>query len=91
MEDEIKRFVVRQLKLKIPPERIGTDELLFGGALGLDSIDALELVVGLEKEYGIAIANQQAGVKVFQSIRTLADFVSGELDKRRGTPGQQES
>ncbi|MDQ7779481.1 MAG: phosphopantetheine-binding protein [Planctomycetota bacterium] len=78
----MKQFIVRQLKLKIAPDQIGTDERLFGGSLGLDSIDALELVVGLEREFGITIPDQQSGLKVFQSVRTLSDFVAGELGKR---------
>ncbi|MDQ7780061.1 MAG: acyl carrier protein [Planctomycetota bacterium] len=84
MEDRIKQFIVRHLRLKISADRIGTDELLFGGSLGLDSIDALELVVGLEREFGINISNQQVSVKIFRCVRTLADFVTGELDKHEG-------
>ena len=58
------------------PEDIDPDEPLFGEGLGLDSIDALELIVLLEKEYGIKIENPKDGQKVFFSLRTMAEFIT---------------
>jgi acyl carrier protein len=57
------------------PEMIETDAPLFGEGLGLDSIDALELVLGLEKEFGVVIPDAEVGKKVFQSVRTMAQYV----------------
>jgi acyl carrier protein len=57
------------------PEDIDAEESLFGEGLGLDSIDALELIVLLEKEYGIKIQNPKEGQKIFFSIKTIAEFI----------------
>ena len=59
----------------VEPQEINEDEVLFGGDLGLDSIDALELIVLLEREYGIKIKNQEEGKEVFVSVRTIAEFI----------------
>jgi acyl carrier protein len=56
-------------------EMIEADAPLFGEGLGLDSIDALELVLGLEKEFGVIIPDAEVGKKVFQSVRTMAQYV----------------
>lgn len=72
----LKRLIIDRLKLEeISPEDIGNDDPLFGEGLGLDSIDALELVLGLEKEYGVVIPDAEVGQKVFQSVRTIAQYV----------------
>ena len=63
------------------PEMIDTDAPLFGEGLGLDSIDALELVLGLEKEYGVIIPDAEVGKRVFQSVRTIAQYI---LEQQRG-------
>jgi acyl carrier protein len=73
---EIKRLIIERLKLEeITVADIITDAPLFGEGLGLDSIDALELVIGLEKEYGVSIPDAEVGKKVFQSVRTIAEYV----------------
>lgn len=73
---DIKRLIIERLKLEeITPEDIQTDAPLFGEGLGLDSIDALELVIGLEKEYGISIPDAEVGKRVFQSVRTIAQYI----------------
>ncbi len=73
---KLKRLIIERLKLEeVSPEDIGTDDPLFGEGLGLDSIDALELVLGLEKEYGVIIPDAEVGQKVFQSVRTIAQYV----------------
>ena len=73
---QLKKLIIERLKLEeISPEDIGTDDSLFGEGLGLDSIDALELVLGLEKEYGVIIPDAEVGQKVFQSVRTIAQYV----------------
>jgi len=79
---KIKGLIIQRLKLlDMTPEMIETDAPLFGEGLGLDSIDALELVLGLEKEFGVIIPDAEVGRKVFQSVRTMAQYV---LDQQAG-------
>ena len=74
--EKIKQLIIQRLKLvDMTPEMIETDDPLFGEGLGLDSIDALELVLGLEKEFGVIIPDAEVGKKVFQSVRTMAQYV----------------
>jgi acyl carrier protein len=74
--ENIKHLIIQRLKLvDMTPEMIETDASLFGEGLGLDSIDALELVLGLEKEFGVMIPDAEVGKKVFQSVRTMAQYV----------------
>jgi len=74
--EKIKQLIIQRLKLvEMTPEMIETDASLFGEGLGLDSIDALELVLGLEKEFGVIIPDAEVGKRVFQSVRTMAQFV----------------
>lgn len=76
---ELKAKIIDSLKLQdITPEQIDDDAPLFGTGLGLDSIDALELVVLLEKDYGIVIKDIEEGRPAFRSIRTLADFIAAK-------------
>jgi acyl carrier protein len=62
----------------ITPDRIDNNAPLFGSGLDLDSIDALELVVMLEKHYGIVIKDIEEGRPAFQSIRALAEFIQAK-------------
>ena len=74
--EKLKVQIIEQLNLEdMESEDIDPDESLFGEGLGLDSIDALELIVLLEKEYGIKIQNPKDGQKIFFSIRTMAKFI----------------
>lgn len=74
--DQLKGEIIEQLNLEdVKKEDIKTDAPLFGEGLGLDSIDALELIVLLEKNYGIKIANPADGKKIFQSIATMAQYI----------------
>jgi acyl carrier protein len=74
--EKLKVQIIEQLNLEdMEPEDIDAKEPLFGEGLGLDSIDALELIVLLEKEYGIKIQNPKDGQKVFFSIETMAEFI----------------
>ena len=79
MEDlllEVKNEVIEALNLEdMTPEDLGDDDPLFGAdGLGLDSIDALELIVLLEKKYGIKLQDPKDGKKVFKSVRVMADW-----------------
>jgi len=74
---ELKRFIVRRLRLEhVAPASIEDDAPLVGGGLDLDSIDLLELVVGLEKEYGVKIPDVAEGRRALASVRTLAEYVA---------------
>ena len=74
----IKRLIVDSLHLEgIQPEMIEDEAPLFGEGLGLDSVDALELVVALEKEFGIKIKSQEIGREVFSSVSSLSQFIEG--------------
>jgi acyl carrier protein len=73
---ELKKLIINTLKLEeIGPGDIEDDAPLFGDGLGLDSIDALELVVALEKTYNVFIPDSEVGKKVFRSVNALANFV----------------
>jgi len=73
---KIKEQVIEVLNLEeVKPQDIDTDAPLFGDGLGLDSIDALELIVLLEKQYGIKIEDPKDGKKIFFSIRTIAEYI----------------
>ncbi len=75
--EQLKVQIIEQLNLEdMEPGDIDPDDPLFGNGLGLDSIDALELIVLLEKEYGIKIENPKDGQKIFYSIRSMASFIS---------------
>ena len=79
---ELKEQIIKALNLEeMSPEDIETDAPLFGEGLGLDSIDALELIVLLEKKYGIKLANPAEGKAIFTSVATIADFVSKNRKK----------
>jgi len=83
----LKKLIVTTLNLDgLTPERIGDEDPLFGGGLGLDSVDALELVVALEKEYGISIASHEVDRSVFGSVASLARFIEGRLPESRTHP-----
>lgn len=78
--EELKEKIVATLNLQeVKPADIKEDEPLFGVGLGLDSIDALELVVMLERDYGIVIQEQAVARQAFASVKTLANFI---LEKR---------
>lgn len=82
LKDRIRVLIVEKLRLeKVKPEDIGDETPLFGEGIGLDSVDALELVVALEKEFGIRIADEDLGPKVFQNVGTLAAFVEAKGGK----------
>jgi acyl carrier protein len=74
---DLKGHISVQLKLKnIKPEDIGDDEPLFGTGLGLDSLDVLELIVLLKQKYKLRVSNPEDGLKVFKSVRSMAEFIT---------------
>lgn len=75
LKDRIKRLIVDRLKLETEASDIADDQPLFGEGLGLDSIDALELVLGLEQEFGVKIEDEEVGGEALASVNALAAFV----------------
>lgn len=75
LKERLKRLIVERLKLEMDPGEIGDADPLFGEGLGLDSIDALELVLGLEQEFGVKIEDEEVGGEALASVDALADFV----------------
>ena len=87
----LKRLIVATLRLEgLEPESIGDDALLFGEGLGLDSIDALELVVAIEREFSVAIPDGKVDHDVFHSVRTLAHWLAGRLAQSTARDGPRE-
>lgn len=80
---ELKEALIESLNLEdIIPDEIDNEAPLFGDeGLGLDSIDALEIILILERNYGIRIANPAEGKSIFYSVRTLADFITANRTK----------
>ncbi|HEX2953381.1 MAG TPA: phosphopantetheine-binding protein [Bacillota bacterium] len=79
---KLKELLCKELNLKMKPEEITDDMPLFGDGLGLDSLDAVEIVVILKKHMGVTIVDSEQAQKVFVSIKTLTDFVEEELGKK---------
>jgi acyl carrier protein len=73
---EIKQLLIEKLLLQITAEEIGDDQPLFGpGSVGLDSVDALQLVVELEKKFGLKIRDSEAAQQILQSVHIIAEAV----------------
>jgi acyl carrier protein len=77
LRSELKRLIVGELNLKgRDPETIEDDAPLFGGGLGLDSLDALQLVISIEEKMGVRIPEGDDARAIFASVRTLADHIA---------------
>jgi acyl carrier protein len=84
LKRKIKELLIERLKFEdMTPDDINDDEPLFAGGLGLDSIDALEIVVMLESEFGIKVKNESAARENFQSVAALAGFVEQRLAEQQ--------
>ena len=82
LKSEIKQAIVRCLRLPIAPGEIGDDTpLFFAEGLGLDSIDVLELVLELERSFGVAIRDEETGMVALKSVNTIHDFILQERAK----------
>lgn len=75
LEDQVKTAIVRCLRMPIKPDEIQADMPLFGEGLGLDSIDALEIVLELQRTFGVVVSDEQMGQRVLRSVRTIVDFI----------------
>jgi len=79
---KLKKEIIEELNVEnMTPEGIDSEAPLFGEGLGLDSIDALELVVLLDKNYGIKIQASKEGREIFYSIRTIAEYILAHQKK----------
>ena len=79
--------MVENLMLQISADEIGDDQPLFGpGSVGLDSVDALQLVVALDKTYGLKIADPEAARQILQSVTTIAAVVTKHQESTPGKP-----
>ncbi|MBB4808059.1 acyl carrier protein [Chryseobacterium defluvii] len=82
LKTELKHKIIEVLNLEdVSAETIKDSDPLFGGGLGLDSIDALELIVLLDKDYGIKLSDPKKGKEIFQSIDTMAKFIEENRTK----------
>ena len=79
---KLKKEIIEVLNLEdIKPEDIDENASLFGEGLGLDSIDALELIVLMEKNYGIKLQNANEGKEIFKSVRVMAEYIQQHRTK----------
>jgi acyl carrier protein len=77
LKQDIKKLMVENLMLQVSPEEIGDAQPLFGpGSAGLDSVDALQLVVALDKAYGLKIGDSEAARRILHSVDTMAAAVA---------------
>ena len=77
LRSEIKKMLVENCMLQIPAEEITDNQALFGpDSLGLDSVDALQLVVALDKNYGLKVPDPEAAKKILHSIASMANAVA---------------
>jgi acyl carrier protein len=82
LNDRIKTLIVNRLKLDVDPAFIEDSQPLFGEGLGLDSIDALELVLALEQEFGVRIEDEEVALEAMSSVTGLAAFLVDQgIDK----------
>ncbi|GEN68337.1 MULTISPECIES: phosphopantetheine-binding protein [Chryseobacterium] len=82
LKTELKHKIIEVLNLEdVSVDEIKDTDPLFGGGLGLDSIDALELIVLLDKDYGIKLADPKKGKEIFQSIDIMAQFIENNRTK----------
>lgn len=80
LKTQLKQQIIQYLNLlETKPEDISDDEPLFGDGLGLDSIDSIELIVLLEREYGIKIQDPKEGRKILVDINTMADYIQSHV------------
>lgn len=77
MIPKVKQMIIDALRIEgMTPDEIDNDAPLFGEGLGLDSIDALQLVVAMEKEFGVVVPDAATGTTVFASVRAIAAYIA---------------
>ena len=84
LKAQIKQMLVENLMLQVSAEEIGDDQALFGpGSLGLDSVDALQLVVALEKTFGLKISDTEVARKTMQTVNTIAAAIAAHQSQSK--------
>lgn len=90
LELQVKTFIIERLQLELTPAEIRDDQVLFGnteGSLGLDSVDALELVVGIRMNYGIVV-QEDLDPRQFMTVAAISNFIRSNLDQQINTEAQ---
>lgn len=77
----VKAGIIKQLNIDMTPDALDEDMALFGEGLGLDSIDALELIVMIDRDFGIKIGDPKEARKIFQSVRVMAEYIQENRKK----------
>ncbi|MDE2954621.1 MAG: phosphopantetheine-binding protein, partial [Gemmatimonadota bacterium] len=75
IEHRVKQVIIRTLSLEVDADEIDDEDELFGGGLGLNSMATIEIIVGLEEEFGIEVPDEDLRVELFDSVQTMADYV----------------
>ena len=84
LKRRLKKMIIEELRLPdLTPDDIEDDAPLFGEGIGLDSLDAVELVVLVQKQFGVQIADMEEGRTAFQSVNTLAAFIEDRLSRKQ--------
>ena len=81
IEHRVKQVIIRTLSLEVDAEEIDDEDALFGGGIGLNSMATIEIIVGLEEEFGIEVPDEDLRVELFDSVQTMADYVRTALQK----------
>ena len=75
--NQVKKLIIDSLRIEgMTPDEIDSDAPLFGEGLGLDSIDALQLVVAMERDFGVVVPDAATGTKVLRSVRSMAEYIA---------------
>ncbi len=81
IEHRVKQVIIRMLSLEVDADEIDDEDELFGGGLGINSMATIEIIVGLEVEFGIEVPDEDLRVELFDSVQTMADYVRTVLQK----------
>ncbi|MGA1199042.1 MAG: phosphopantetheine-binding protein [Candidatus Latescibacterota bacterium] len=81
IEHRVKQVIIRKLSLEVDPDEIGDEDQLFGGGMGLNSMATIEIIVGLEEEFEIEVPDEDLRVELFDSVKTMADYVRGVISE----------
>lgn len=90
IEHRVKQVIIRTLSLEVDADEIDDEDELFGGGLGINSMATIEIIVGLEEEFGIEVPDEELRVELFDSVQTMADYVRAVLQKVPEVAGQIE-
>jgi len=87
--ERLKKILIERLSLPLEPDEIAEDSTLFGLGLGLDSVDALEIVVGVEQEFDVSITDED--MQAFRSINSIVDFIIEKLEEKESNKMEEET